>query len=176
MNIDLGDTHNLLVTPFLGRPSSTENRRALVGKFLSMKPTRMCLPLARAERSATLALLALGLAVAPPVLSQDGLGRIVLWGRNDAVLKNLPPDLTNVVAVSGGEHHCLALLRTGRIVAWGSNASSVLDVPKGLPRITAIAAGWNHNLALTDAGLVVGWGANRCGRQHRRARFPTLLQ
>ena len=70
----------------------------------------------------------------------------------------------------------MALLRTGRIVAWGSNASSVLDVPKGLPRITAIAAGWNHNLALTDAGLVVGWGANRCGRQHRRARFPTLLQ
>jgi hypothetical protein len=37
------------------------------------------------------------------------------------VVTNVPPDLTNAVAIAAGSGHTLALTAEGRVVAWGNN-------------------------------------------------------
>ncbi len=76
----------------------------------------------------------------------------------------LPPDLTNIVAVAKGSAHRLALRRDGTVPAWGYNASGQTNVPPGLSNVVAIAAGWNHNLALLSDGTVTAWGDNSYGQ------------
>ena len=84
-------------------------------------------------------------------------------------------NLTNVVAVSGGESHVLALVDDGSVWGWGSNSLGHLgddtDVDRstpvqvhGLRNIIAISAGFNHSLALQNDGTVWAWGSNRYGQ------------
>jgi alpha-tubulin suppressor-like RCC1 family protein len=87
--------------------------------------------------------------------------------------------LTEVVAISAGKEHALALLKTGGVVAWGANGSGQLgdgtsgalgEVPfavcadaacaSSVEPVTAIAAGEAHSLALLRSGKVVSWGSN----------------
>ena len=81
---------------------------------------------------------------------------IATWG--DPGGKDVPTGLTNVVAISDGAEHMLALLADGTVRAWGQNWSGQLDVPPGLTNVVAIAAGLNHSVALKDDGTVVTWG------------------
>lgn len=85
----------------------------------------------------------------------------------------------NVVALSGGENHILALTRDGKVYAWGDNESGALGVRirRGLgaaayqlpgqvdhlPKITAISAGDDFSLALDGEGKVWAWGNNTYG-------------
>lgn len=73
---------------------------------------------------------------------------------------NVPPDLTNVIAIAAGGGHSLALKRDGTVVAWGVNSEDQATVPAGLSNIVAIAAGSGHNLALAADGTVRAWGRN----------------
>jgi alpha-tubulin suppressor-like RCC1 family protein len=66
--------------------------------------------------------------------------------------------LTNVVAISGGYQHSVALLTNGTVVAWGSAAQKA--VPAGLSNVVAISAGGYHSMALKSDGTVVCWGGN----------------
>lgn len=80
--------------------------------------------------------------------------------------------LSNVVAISAGYTHCLALLENGEVMAWGGDrwgqlgdgkvgSVSNTDVPvavKELTGVTAISAGNTHSLALTSSGQVWAWG------------------
>ncbi len=61
--------------------------------------------------------------------------------------------LTNVVAVSAGLLHSLALIGNGKVTAWGSQTT----VPAGLSNVIAISAGCGHSLALKKDGTVVMW-------------------
>ncbi len=63
--------------------------------------------------------------------------------------------LTNVVAVSAGLVHSLALKKDGTVVAWGNDGPA--SVPSGLRDVIAISAGWNHSLALRKDSTVVMW-------------------
>lgn len=72
--------------------------------------------------------------------------------------------LTNIVAVSGGESHALALKGSGRVVGWGFNYYGQATVPAGLNNVIAVSAGENHSLALKSNGTVVGWGDNTDGQ------------
>jgi|GEM_PF-474798 len=86
--------------------------------------------------------------------------QVVAWGYNLYGQTNVPPNLTDVVGVAGGEHHSLALRRDGTVVAWGDNAYSQGSVPPWVSNVTQISAAYAHNLALTDGGALLLWGDN----------------
>lgn len=85
----------------------------------------------------------------------------------------------DIVALSGGNAHMLALTRDGKVWAWGDNEAGALGVRiirglgnlayqlpariDGLPRITAISAGYDFSLALDSEGKVWVWGNNTYG-------------
>jgi alpha-tubulin suppressor-like RCC1 family protein len=96
-------------------------------------------------------------------------GRVVAWGWNEYGQTIVPPGLSDVVSISGGELHSLALRSDGTVFAWGAVGASNGDqgsldfgqaiVPSGLSNIVAIAAGGYHNLVLKSDGTVAAWGA-----------------
>jgi hypothetical protein len=92
--------------------------------------------------------------------------RVVAWGAgttNSGLFPDLgqaivPEDLTNAVAVAGGESFSMALKADGTVAAWGDNSSGQTIVPNDLTNVVAIAAGYAHALALRADGTVIGWG------------------
>jgi hypothetical protein len=87
-----------------------------------------------------------------------GAGFVVAWGGNNDQRTIVPSDLTNVVAISGGGGHSLALKSNGTVVAWGYNGSGQTNVPVGLSNVIAVAGGSDHSVALKRDGTVVAWG------------------
>ncbi len=78
---------------------------------------------------------------------------------------NVPPDLTNAVAVAAGNYHVLALKADGRVVTWANHyyATLATNVPSNVTNVVAIAAGRNSSMALRANGSVVVWGDNSFG-------------
>jgi alpha-tubulin suppressor-like RCC1 family protein len=119
-------------------------------------------------------------------------GYIWVWGNNDsgqlgtgnAVNKTIPTYkdknnkiiLNDIVMVSAGFQHSLALQSNGIVWAWGSNEFGQLgdgsttnsNVPVIVselpPDIVAISAGYFHSLALTSDGDIWAWGSNQYGQ------------
>ncbi|WP_461671263.1 RCC1 domain-containing protein, partial [Mycobacterium tuberculosis] len=69
-----------------------------------------------------------------------------------------PSDVTDVIAISAGNNHSLALKADGTVVAWGDNSNFHINVPPGLTNVTAIFAGTNASYALRSDGTVAMWG------------------
>ncbi|MGL4399354.1 MAG: cadherin-like beta sandwich domain-containing protein [Luteolibacter sp.] len=85
----------------------------------------------------------------------------------------------DVIAVSAGGVHSLALCSDGTVVSWGGNSNGQLGdgtyisrvVPVNLiqtgllagKKVVAISAGNQHSLALCSDGQVVAWGRNFAG-------------
>ncbi|REE94927.1 S8 family serine peptidase [Thermomonospora umbrina] len=87
--------------------------------------------------------------------------------------------LTGVAAVSGGEHHSLAVRTDGTVWAWGSNTKGALGdgtttLRAGPVQVTgltgvstwqgAVAAGRDHSVAVKTDGTVRAWGDNFSGK------------
>jgi alpha-tubulin suppressor-like RCC1 family protein len=109
-------------------------------------------------------------------------GEVETWGRNDqgqlgdgATFNRTSPvavnGLSNVVSVSAGDSHMLALRADGTVWSWGMNSSGQLgdgtttsrNTPTqvvGITNAIAISAGRLHSLALLSDGTVKSWGAN----------------
>lgn len=99
-------------------------------------------------------------------------GRLTAWGRSDA---QPPMGLTNVVAISGGLNHTLAVTTEGAVVAWGQNSSGAHDLPPGVGPVVSVAAGYFHSLALRPNGTVVAWGDSSNGRTSVPASLTNVV-
>ncbi|MCL4787718.1 MAG: immunoglobulin domain-containing protein [Verrucomicrobia bacterium] len=82
--------------------------------------------------------------------------RVVAWGNNSEGLTNVPPGLSNAVAISAGNGGCTALKADGTVQAWG--LSGMRNVPAGLSNVVAISSASDYALALKSDGTVVSWG------------------
>jgi len=67
--------------------------------------------------------------------------QVIAWGDNAFGQTNVPADLTNAIAISGGQNFSVGLRADGTVVAWGDNSSGQTDVPADLSNVVAIAAG-----------------------------------
>ncbi len=83
---------------------------------------------------------------------------VVAWGTNSFGQTNVPPGLTNAVAVAAGDAHSLALKSDGTVVAWGTNDFLQTNVPVNVTNAIAISAGGRQSLALKKDGTIVQWG------------------
>jgi alpha-tubulin suppressor-like RCC1 family protein len=98
-------------------------------------------------------------------------GTVVSWGINLTALvldqerrvanqfdEAVPADATNVVSISAGWAHNLALRADGSVLAWGDNRYGQTTVPASATNVVAIEAGFYHSLALRSDGTVIAWG------------------
>jgi alpha-tubulin suppressor-like RCC1 family protein len=88
--------------------------------------------------------------------------------------------LSNVIAISTGGNHALALTYDGQVWAWGYNVNGELGLGKGVnntnPRVPtrstiaygvcakAISAGSENSMVLQRDGTVWVCGYNKCGQ------------
>jgi alpha-tubulin suppressor-like RCC1 family protein len=89
-------------------------------------------------------------------------GTVTNFGGRDMTWASTPPGLSNVVAVSAGTGHCLALKRDGVVVGWGDKRLS-RGVPAGVTNIVAVGARPSINgrdIALKSDGTVLEWSLN----------------
>lgn len=89
---------------------------------------------------------------------------VIAWGDNAARQLQIPVGLTDIVAVSAGGEHSLALHVDGSVVAWGDNSAGQTNVPGTVQNAIAIAAGGTHSVALLADGRVIAWGDNTNGQ------------
>ncbi len=114
----------------------------------------------------------------------DAVAQVKVWGNNyvgqlgdgfrgidDPTHINNPTPfalggLADVIAISGGMGHSLAVRSDGTVVTWGPNGqpSSLTPVPVTLlTNVIAVSAGAAHSLALKSDGTVWAWGNNSAG-------------
>lgn len=85
------------------------------------------------------------------------------------------PGLENVIDVSAGPIHTVAINQGGNIWAWGSNQGGQLGdgtntdrttpvMLTGITDVTTVSAGLRHTLALTENGTAWAWGWNSVGQ------------
>lgn len=84
--------------------------------------------------------------------------------------------LTEVVAITAGEYHALALKRDGSVWGWGSNgygqlgrstptsSATPLQITGFTGSVVAIGSGLNSSYVITSDGAVWSWGNNALGQ------------
>ena len=101
---------------------------------------------------------------------------MVAWGDNNSGQKNIPVGLNNVVQISAGGYHSLALKENGTVVAWGDNYYGQTSIQVGLNSVLQISAGGNHSLALKADGTAVAWGFNYVGKTTIPTGLNNIIQ
>lgn len=97
-------------------------------------------------------------------------------GQKDQPSVDLPfhvPGLSNVVAISGGGSHSLAVLANGTLMAWGNNGNGQLGTATdvntpvtqptpvvGATGVVKASAGGSFSSALKNDGTMYAWGSN----------------
>jgi hypothetical protein len=99
---------------------------------------------------------------------------VVAWGDNSAGQTRVPANLRNVVAISAGFDHSLALTASGTVVAWGGNTYGQRTLPR-LSGVNAISAGQYFSLALLNNGTVRAWGRNNFGQLNISSRVTNVF-
>jgi alpha-tubulin suppressor-like RCC1 family protein len=106
------------------------------------------------------------------IINHDG--TLALWSDSTSLDTIVPeyvrPHLTNLVAITAGDRHYLALRADGTMLTWGYhpygqvNQYGELNLPPGLNDVIAIEAGLSHSVALRRTGELVAWGRNHLGQ------------
>jgi alpha-tubulin suppressor-like RCC1 family protein len=105
--------------------------------------------LAIVNASGTTTNLAVRLAVSP----------IVVWGDNLYGQLDIPVNATNIVAISSGANHLLALKADGSVIGWGDNSMLLNNIPTEATNAIAISDLGNPRIAIREDGTVVTWTA-----------------
>ncbi|KAL1925011.1 uncharacterized protein VTP21DRAFT_4665 [Calcarisporiella thermophila] len=107
------------------------------------------------------------------VFGNGDCGQLGLGDERTTVKAPFPlPALDNIVEITAGGLHCLAVTNEGKVISWGCNDKFVLgrsgDEYEPAPvegldevKIVRVVGGDNVSLALTDQGQVYGWGVFR---------------
>ena len=103
-------------------------------------------------------------------------GRVVSWGLGGYASNvdeqgepfpptsdEVPASATNIVAISAGWGHSLAVREDGTVLAWGDNSYGQLAVPPSATNVVAVSAGFYHSVALRADGTTVAWGRDAFG-------------
>lgn len=85
-------------------------------------------------------------------------GKVTAWGYNDTGQTNVPAGLRDVVQVSGGSGHSLALRADGVLFGWGGSQSVFSALPVGVSNLVSMSAGADHGVGLRADGTVTAWG------------------
>ena len=95
---------------------------------------------------------------------------LIAWGEGWNGECQVPVGMTNVVQISAGGYHSLALLSDGHVIGWGDNSWGQLNVPPDVTNVVAISAGGGektglpnpddggHSMAILADGHVRCWG------------------
>jgi len=102
-------------------------------------------------------------------------GRLKAWGDDSLGQTDVPAGLTNVVAISSGTYHGLALKNDGTVAAWGSDSFNQTNVPAGLANVVEVAGGVQHSLSLQSNGTVMAWGDNSYGQTNVPAGLANVV-
>jgi hypothetical protein len=102
----------------------------------------------------------LTLEYAPPIEPSP----VKVWGLDLSGVACVPDNLNDLIEISAGDSHALALRQNGSIIAWGANWSGQSAPRPDLTNVIAIAAGSSFNVASTADGQVVAWGDNVQGQ------------
>jgi len=98
------------------------------------------------------------------VLALKNNGTVIAWGDDSSGQTNIPPDLTNVVAISAAWNSVgsVALKDDGTLVSWPAKS----DVLAGVTNAAALATGSGDSsgLAFMSNGLAIAWGDNTYGQ------------
>ncbi len=89
---------------------------------------------------------------------------VVEWGNAADGWTDLPTGLEDVIDLSAGSVHSLALKGDGTVLAWGGNGDGQTTRPEVFENAIAVAAGHRHSLVLRSDGTVSGWGDNSKGQ------------
>jgi len=89
-------------------------------------------------------------------------GRVLGWGASGRFTNGF----SDVISVSAGEYHFVALRANGAVFGWGDNSAGQLNIPEFGKPVVAVSAGavGFHNLAVLSDGTVRGWGLNNYGQ------------
>ena len=88
-------------------------------------------------------------------------GTVAAWGDNNTGACNVPADLTNALAVAGGNGCSFAVRSDGTVTAWGNvwngRGFVPVNVPPDLTNVIAISVGSSQALVLKSDGTVFAW-------------------
>ncbi len=102
-------------------------------------------------------------------------GEFAGWGNNDYEQVTGIRYETNLIQISAGELHNLALREEGTVLGWGDDFYGAATVPSGLSNVVAVSAGSAHSLALKKDGTISGWGSNTYGQRQAPADATNLI-
>ncbi len=106
------------------------------------------------------------------VLKADG--TVAGWGNPDPT--NIPVNATNLVAITAGQYHFLALQASGTPIGWDYDFWGQSSPPGNLSnQVAGLAAGYGHSLALLTNGTVFAWGYNGYNQTNVPASATNLI-
>jgi len=85
-------------------------------------------------------------------------GSVVAWGDNSAGQRDIPPGITDAVAVAAGDRFTAVLRADGSCQSWGMALKWPMQSPAAGEKIVHIASGAGNLVLLTESGRVICQG------------------
>ena len=90
----------------------------------------------------------------------DNENNVYVWGKPDARLAAIPENMGEIIEISAGLDHILALNSRGQVFTWGNNRMALQPIPMDVQMsdIKHVVAGNQISVAITNKGRIEVWG------------------